>query len=76
VASSEHDSCFSSGVRVRLTKLPDEPVNGHDWRGYQIGRVYDLPPEIADYLVVAGYAVVEMRGDRRLAAPERRDPKR
>ena len=36
-------------------------MDGCDITGLQIGRVYDLGAAIAEYLVVAGYAVPEMR---------------
>jgi hypothetical protein len=58
---------------VRLIKSPDEQVHGLDWRQYKIGHVYDLPHAIADYLVVAGFAVVEMRSqDRGIRIPRLR----
>jgi hypothetical protein len=61
---------------VRLLDVPSETVNGHDWRDYRVGRVYDLPTEIADYLVVGGFAVVEMRNAERSQPMERPRPRR
>jgi hypothetical protein len=56
---------------VRLLDVPHETVNGHDWRGYRVGQVYDLPTEVADYLVVGGFALVEMRDAERSQPMER-----
>jgi hypothetical protein len=49
-------------MRIRITRLPPTPImDGCDVTGLQVGRVYDLSAAIAEYLVVAGYAVPEMR---------------
>ena len=36
---------------------------------YRAGEVYDLPPSLAEYLVMEKYAIVEMRDRERSPAP-------
>lgn len=48
-------------MRVRVLKQPNEDVNGLSLRSFKPGRVYDIAAHVADYLVVNGYARVEMR---------------
>ena len=49
-------------MRIRITKSPPTPfMEGYDVTGFHVGRVYDLSAAIAEYLVVAGFAVPEMR---------------
>jgi hypothetical protein len=36
-------------------------MEGHDVAVLQVHRVYDLNAAVAEYLIVAGYAIVEMR---------------
>ena len=38
-------------------------LNGSSLSRYRAGEVYDLPVMVADYLVVEGFAIVEMRND-------------
>lgn len=53
-------ACFID-VIVRVIKKPTGTINGIELRHYQLGHTYDLDPSLADYLVVEGFAVVEMR---------------
>ena len=49
-------------MRIRITKPPPTPfMDGYDVAGLHVGRVYDLSAAIAEYLVVTGHAVPEMR---------------
>jgi hypothetical protein len=64
-------------MRVRIIRQPYGSVNGVSLRTYRPGEVYDIPPTLADYLVLEEYAILEMR-DRNGAhvpvAVERRRP--
>jgi hypothetical protein len=48
-------------MRVRITRQPFGMVEGVSLHYYRPGEVYDLPPSLADYLVVERYAAFEMR---------------
>ncbi len=48
-------------MKVRIIREPLGTLNGSALSGYRIGEVYDLPVIVADYLVVEGFAIVEMR---------------
>jgi hypothetical protein len=48
-------------VLVRITRQPDDP----SLTEYHVGCVYDLPAALADYLVLTGCGVVEMRRETR-----------
>ena len=54
VATSHH-------VKVRILKRPTGSVDGVNLRRYVPGGVYDVSAPIADYLVLQGSAVAEMR---------------
>lgn len=62
-------------MRVRVIKQPEEEMNGLSLRSYKKGWVYDIPAHIADYLVLNGYALVEMR-DRERDTPSERNPRK
>ncbi len=58
-------------MRVRITRQPLE------WfrdvvEYYRPGEVYELPPSLAEYLVMEEYAIVEMRDRNRHADADRR----
>ena len=44
-------------------------LNGSSLSRYRAGEVYDLPVIVADYLVVEGFAIVEMRNSDNAAVP-------
>ena len=44
-------------------------LNGSALSRYRTGEVYDLPVIVAEYLVVEGFAIVEMRNNDKAAAP-------
>ena len=46
---------------VKILKYTTGNVDGISLAHYLPGRVYDVPPLLADYLVMQGYAIVEMR---------------
>ena len=48
-------------MRVKITRRPYGVVNGMSLSYYRPGEVYDLPPTLAEYLVMEDYAILEMR---------------
>jgi hypothetical protein len=50
---------------VRITRQPNGVVNGVSLRHYKPGRTYELDPLLADYLVLEGFAMIEMRRSQR-----------
>lgn len=46
---------------VKIIKQPSGRVDGISLGLYHLGQSYDVPPSLADYLVLQGYAVSEMR---------------
>ena len=48
-------------MRVRITRQPLGIIQGVSLKHYRPGEVYELPPSLADYLVVEQYAIFEMR---------------
>lgn len=48
-------------MRVRITRQPIGMVQGMSLNYYRSGEVYELPPSLAEYLVMENYAIVEMR---------------
>lgn len=64
------------GVRVCITKRPTGIViEGVNLKRLIPGECYDFSPSVAEYLVLNGYAIIEMRSDQRIHKahkPERR----
>jgi hypothetical protein len=48
-------------MRVRITRQPIGMLHGMALNYYRPGEVYDLPPSVAELLVMEKYAIVEMR---------------
>ena len=48
-------------MRVRIIRQPQGTVTGVSLKTYRSGEVYDIPPMLADYLILEEYAIVEMR---------------
>ena len=48
-------------MRVRITRQPIGVVQGMSLQYYRRGEVYELPPSLAEYLVMEEYAILEMR---------------
>jgi hypothetical protein len=51
-------------VRVRIIQPPTGSVDGVLLKNYLVGVIYDLPANIANYLVAQGFAVFESRRER------------
>jgi hypothetical protein len=60
-------------VKVRIVKRPGNTLDGMTLKSYVPGEVYDIPPTLADYLVLQGYAKPEMRRTARVALKKKRD---
>lgn len=50
-------------VRIRIVKQPVGTVGGVSLDTYHPGRVYEVAPAVANYLIVEGLAIAEMRDD-------------
>jgi hypothetical protein len=48
-------------MRVRITRQPLGVVQGVSLKYYRPGEVYELPSTLAEYLVMEGCAIFEMR---------------
>ena len=48
-------------MRVRITRQPVGFIQGVSLKYYRPGEVYELPPALAEYLVVEKYGIFEMR---------------
>ena len=48
-------------MRVRITRQPTGSIDGVNVSLFKPDNVYDLPPALATYLMVEGWAEVEMR---------------
>ena len=46
---------------MRITRQPLGIVQGVSLKHYRPGEVYELPPPLAEYLVMERYAIFEMR---------------
>ena len=44
-----------------MTRQPAGNINGVSLRHYHPGQTYDLPVTLAEYLVIEGFALFEMR---------------
>ena len=56
-------------MRVKITRQPIGVVQGMSLSYYREGQVYELPPSLAEYLVMEKYAIVEMRDRNRPPVP-------
>lgn len=50
-----------SGVKVRITRRPTGTLEGMPLKRYLQGEVYDVSPSVGDFLVLQGFAKIEMR---------------
>ena len=48
-------------MKVRIVREPTGTLNGSELSLYRTGEVYDLPVIVGEYLVLEGFAIVEMR---------------
>ena len=63
-------------MRVRITIRMEGSIDGIDLTNFQVGRVYDLAPVLANYLLASGYAMPVRdeplaKADERSCGPER-----
>ena len=58
-----------------ITKQPTGKIDGVSLEHYNLGRVYDIPPSIGEYLVLQNYAELEMRRERS-GQEKGKDPRR
>lgn len=56
-------------MRVRIIRQPIGMIQGMSLKYYRTGEVYELPPSLAEFLVMEHYAMVEMRDPRGAAMP-------
>jgi hypothetical protein len=56
-------------MKVRITRQPIGVVQGVSLNYYRLGEVYELPPSLAEYLVMEKYAMLEMRDRDRPQVP-------
>jgi hypothetical protein len=57
-------------MRVKIVRQPVGSVNGLNLTLYKPRLIYDLPPDLASYLVASGFARLEMRGSGKAGPPE------
>jgi hypothetical protein len=59
-------------MRIRIKDLPKPgELEEYDLRRFRVGEVYDVPPQLASLLIVAGYAEVAARYAERAEAADR-----
>ncbi len=63
-------------MKVKITRQPYGAVQGLSLNYYRTGEVYDLPPSLAEYLVVQHYAIFEMRHSDKAPGPIERERRR
>jgi hypothetical protein len=51
----------TNNVRIRIIRQPSGAVDGVSLRDYDMGRRYDLPSCLAQYLMAQGFGFLEMR---------------
>jgi hypothetical protein len=56
-------------MRVRITRQPEGRIDDVSLRNYRPGEVYDLPSNLAEYLVMEDFAIFEMRGSEQTSLP-------
>ena len=63
-------------MRVRITRAPSGVIDGMSLHYYHAGEAYEVPPQLAEYLVAEGYALIEMRQRQRSSRPRAHDRRR
>ena len=61
---------------MRITRQPLGTVQGMSLKHYRPGEVYELPPALAEYLVMEKFAIFEMRDRDKPAVPVAEDRRR
>lgn len=64
--------CYLLFVRVRIIRQATGIVEGTDLSHFRPGRVYDIETTLAEFLILEGYAVAEMRRVNKPVERERR----
>ena len=57
-------------MRVKIIRQPIGSVNGLNLSHYRPRLIYDLPADLASYLVASGFARLEMRGSEKAGPPQ------
>ena len=63
-------------MRVCITRRTSGVVEGVNLARLHVGECYDLSPALAEYLVLNGYAIIEMRSERRTHPQPKPDRRR
>jgi hypothetical protein len=63
-------------MKVRILRQLIGNAGGVSLRHYRSGQAYDLPPNLANYLVAQGMAVFEMRSETSSRAPNQPERRR
>jgi len=63
-------------MKVRITRESAGVVDGMSLHYYHAGEAYEISSVLAEYLVAAGYASVEMRHSQRSSRPRKNDRRR
>ena len=50
-----------ASVMMRILKQPTGTLDGVSLAHYHVGKVYEVPASLGEYLVMEGYAIIEMR---------------
>ena len=59
-------------MRIRINGLPKAgDLEEFDLRRFRVGEIYDVPPQLASLLIVAGYAEAVARRAERAEAADR-----
>ena len=57
-------------MRVKIVRQPVGSVNGLNLSFYKLRVIYDLPGDVASYLVASGFARLEMRRSDKAVPPD------
>ena len=63
-------------MKIRITRQPIGAIHGVSLKYYRLGEVYELPPPLAEYLVMENYAILEMRDRDKPPVPIEMDRRR
>ena len=63
-------------MKVKITRQPLGMIQGVALNHYRTGEVYELPPSLAEYLVLKKYAIFEMRDPFKPPVPVAEDRRR
>ena len=50
-------------MKIRIVRQPSGSVGGISLEHYHVGRMYEVDPTLANYLVAEGFATFEMRDE-------------